>query len=44
MASDTNTTINDFSDLDLSWSGRWTLTYRILAVNILTLVLLALSE
>jgi two-component system sensor histidine kinase ChvG len=43
MASDTNTKINDFSDLDLSWSGRWTLTYRILAVNILTLVLLALS-
>ena len=43
MASDTNSTINDFSDLDLSWSGRWTLTYRILAVNILTLVLLALS-
>ena len=43
MASDTNSKINDFSDLDLSWSGRWTLTYRILAVNILTLVLLALS-
>ena len=30
-------------DLVLSWSGRWTLTYRILAVNILTLMLLALS-
>ena len=29
--------------LALSWSGRWTLTHRILAVNILTLVLLALS-
>ena len=43
MASDTNSTTNDFSDLDLSWSGRWTLTYRILAVNILTLVILALS-
>ena len=43
MASDTNSKINDFSDLDLSWSGRWTLTYRILAVNILTLALLALS-
>ena len=33
----------DTGDLVLSWSGRWTLTYRILAVNILTLVLLALS-
>ncbi|MEO6581184.1 MAG: HAMP domain-containing sensor histidine kinase [Sphingomicrobium sp.] len=30
-------------DLALSWSGRWTLTYRILAVNVLTLLLLALS-
>jgi len=30
-------------DLALSWSGRWNLTYRILAVNILTLALLALS-
>ena len=29
--------------LSLSWSGRWTLTHRILAVNVLTLVLLALS-
>ena len=43
MASDINSTINEFSDLDLSWSGRWTLTHRILAVNVLTLVLLALS-
>jgi two-component system sensor histidine kinase ChvG len=44
MASDINSTTSDeFSDLDLSWSGRWTLTHRILAVNILTLVLLALS-
>ncbi|MEO5611803.1 MAG: sensor N-terminal transmembrane domain-containing protein, partial [Sphingomicrobium sp.] len=31
------------SDLVLSWSGRWTLTHRILAVNILTLVLIAFS-
>ncbi len=30
-------------DLELSWSGRWTLAHRILAVNILTLALLALS-
>ena len=43
MASDINSTTSEFSDLDLSWSGRWTLTHRILAVNILTIVLLALS-
>jgi two-component system sensor histidine kinase ChvG len=43
MASDINSTTSEFSDLDLSWSGRWTLTHRILAVNVLTLVLLALS-
>ena len=43
MASDTVSKTNDESALALSWSGRWTLTYRILAVNILTLVLLALS-
>ena len=41
MASDTDSTSNDEAGLELSWSGRWTLTYRILAVNILTLVLLA---
>ncbi len=41
MASDTDSTSNDEAGLALSWSGRWTLTYRILAVNILTLVLLA---
>src|SRR4029453_10471655 len=44
MASDTNSTSSeDEADLRLSWSGRWTLGYRILAVNILTLVLLALG-
>jgi two-component system sensor histidine kinase ChvG len=44
MASDTDSTISeDEGDLRLSWSGRWTLAHRILAVNILTLVLLALS-
>ena len=44
MASDTNSTISeDEADLALSWSGRWTLAHRILAVNILTLALLALS-
>lgn len=43
MASATGSERNDESDLALSWSGRWTLTYRILAVNILTLVIVALS-
>jgi two-component system sensor histidine kinase ChvG len=44
MASDINSTISeDEADLALSWSGRWTLVHRILAVNVLTLVLLALS-
>ncbi len=33
----------DADDLALAWSGRWTLAHRILAVNILTLILLALS-
>ncbi|MEO7239927.1 MAG: HAMP domain-containing sensor histidine kinase [Sphingomicrobium sp.] len=35
--------MNEEDGLALSWSGRWTLTHRILAVNVLTLVLLALS-
>lgn len=43
MASDTASKGNEEQFLALSWSGRWTLTHRILAVNILTLVLLALS-
>ena len=43
MASVTGSEKNDESDLALSWSGRWTLTHRILAVNILTLVIVALS-
>ncbi|MEO8175805.1 MAG: HAMP domain-containing sensor histidine kinase [Sphingomicrobium sp.] len=33
----------DDDDLTLSWSGRWTLAHRILAVNILTLALIALT-
>ena len=38
MASDINSTISeDEADLALSWSGRWTLGHRILAVNVLTL-------
>src|SRR5436305_14250803 len=43
MASDTASTSNDEADLALSWSGRWTLGYRIFALNILTLLLAALS-
>src|SRR5215510_3528524 len=45
MASDTVSTISeaDNSDLTLKWSGRWTLAHRILAVNVLTVALLALS-
>src|SRR4028119_1823245 len=43
MASDTDSTHSEEADLRLSWSGRWTLRHRILAVNVLTLVLLALS-
>jgi two-component system sensor histidine kinase ChvG len=44
MASDTaSTSTDDEADLALSWSGRWTLGYRILALNILTVFLVALS-
>ena len=43
MASDTDSARNDESDLVLTWSGRWTLSYRILAVNVLTIVLIALA-
>jgi two-component system sensor histidine kinase ChvG len=43
MASDTDLTNNEEADLQLSWSGRWTLKHRILAVNVLTIVLLVLS-
>jgi two-component system sensor histidine kinase ChvG len=43
MASDTVSEKNDEADLALSWSGRWTLTHRILAVNVLTLAVFALS-
>jgi two-component system sensor histidine kinase ChvG len=39
----TDTDEKEADDLALSWSGRWTLAHRILAVNILTLILLALS-
>ena len=43
MASDIDSTNSEAADLQLSWSGRWTLTHRILALNILTLLLVALS-
>ena len=43
MASDTDSTSSDEADLRLSWSGRWTLAHRILALNILTVLLVALS-
>ena len=43
MASATGLARNDEADLALTWSGRWTLTHRILAVNILTLAIFALS-
>ena len=43
MASDIASTNSDESDLALSWSGRWTLAHRILALNLLTVLLVALS-
>jgi len=43
MASDTVLEKNEEVDLALTWSGRWTLAHRILAVNVLTLVLVALA-
>lgn len=41
MASDTASKRNEAGARALTWSGRWTLAYRILAVNLLTLALLA---
>ncbi len=45
MASDIDSTTSDSDDPDLTlkWSGRWSLAHRILAVNVLTVALLALS-
>ena len=45
MASDIDSTTSDGDDPDLAlkWSGRWSLAHRILAVNVLTVALLALS-
>jgi two-component system sensor histidine kinase ChvG len=42
MASDIDSTSEE-SDLALSWSGRWTLAHRILALNVITFLLVALS-
>ncbi|MFL6727534.1 MAG: stimulus-sensing domain-containing protein [Sphingomicrobium sp.] len=43
MASDIDSTNNEDPDLRLSWSGRWTLAHRILALNLITILLVALS-
>ena len=44
MASDTvSTNSEDDADLALSWSGRWSLAHRLLALNLLTVLLVALS-
>ena len=44
MASATGLTSEpDEADLALSWSGRWSLAHRILALNVLTILLVALS-
>jgi two-component system sensor histidine kinase ChvG len=43
MASATDSARNDEADLVLTWSGRWTLAHRILAVNVLTLGAFALT-
>ena len=41
MASDTVSTSNDPPEPQLRSRGRWTLTYRILALNLLTVLLVA---
>jgi two-component system sensor histidine kinase ChvG len=43
MASDIVSEKIEEGDLVLTWSGRWTLAHRILAVNVLTLVLVLLA-
>jgi two-component system sensor histidine kinase ChvG len=43
MASDIVSTSREEADLRLKWSGRWTLAHRILALNLLTVLLIALS-
>ena len=43
MALDTASTSNEEADLRLKWSGRFSLKHRILALNLLTVLLVALS-
>src|SRR5207248_4158325 len=43
MALDTVSTSNEEADLRLKWSGRFSLKHRILALNLLTVLLVALS-
>jgi len=43
MASDTVSTSKEDADLRLKWSGRWTLAHRILALNLITVLLVGLS-
>src|SRR5690242_13287435 len=43
MASDIDSTSSEPHELSLPWSGRWTLAHRILALNLLTLLLVVLS-
>jgi two-component system sensor histidine kinase ChvG len=43
MASATDSTSNEERDLRLKWSGRWTLAHRILTLNLITVLLVALS-
>ena len=43
MASVTDSTLSEPPDPQLRWSGRWTLKHRILALNVLTILLIALS-
>lgn len=43
MASDIDSTFEEDADLALSWSGRWSLAHRILALNVLTILLVILS-
>ncbi len=43
MASDIDSTNSEEADLRLKWSGRWTLAHRILALNLITVLLVALS-
>ena len=43
MASVIDSAKNDEADLVLTWSGRWTLAHRILAVNVLTLGIFAVA-